>query len=54
MSDLEGSRSSLIVIISQYLPNETEENNEIPVRISGVPARTRREHLPNTRVESRQ
>jgi hypothetical protein len=50
-NELEGSSHSLIEILSQHLPRETEENNEIPVRTSGVPARIRKEHLPNTRVK---
>jgi hypothetical protein len=48
---LEGSGSGLIEVLFRNFPEVTEENREIPVRIDGVPAEIRTEHLPNTSQE---
>jgi hypothetical protein len=40
----------IIVVLSRHLPGGTEDN-EKPVRIVGVPAETRTQHLPNISLE---
>jgi hypothetical protein len=45
---LEGRGRNLIEILSRHLPVWTEKNHEISVRIAGMPADIRTEHLRNT------
>jgi hypothetical protein len=45
MMNFKGSGRGLIEVLSQHLPGEAEENDENPVRITGVPTEIRTDHL---------
>jgi hypothetical protein len=49
--DSEESSAGFIEILSLNLSEGTEENHEKPVRIAGVPAEIRTDHIPNKRLE---
>jgi hypothetical protein len=49
--DLEGSRQGLTEVLSQNLPEGTEENHERLIRIANVPAKIRNGHLLNMNQE---
>ncbi|PNF22265.1 hypothetical protein B7P43_G02939 [Cryptotermes secundus] len=50
--DLEGnSHCPIEVVVSQHLPERTEENDEKPIMIAGVWTEIQIEHLQNTSLE---
>jgi hypothetical protein len=49
---MEGCGYGLKKVLSEYLPEETEENHETPVMIASVPADIRTKYLPNMTLQS--
>jgi hypothetical protein len=45
--DIDESCLDIIGTLSSQVPGETEENNEIPLRIANFLAKIRTDHLPN-------